>query len=84
LGIAFLNEPSTVIGTICFWNLKPEHYRGEIGYMLHPDHWRKGIMKEAINAVVNYGFTVLGYTALKHCLIRKISHRHPYWKVQGL
>ena len=59
-GIAFLNEPSTVIGTICIWNFKKEHYRGEIGYMLHPDHWRKGIMKEAINAVVDYGFTVLG------------------------
>ena len=58
-GIAFLNEPSTVIGTICLWNFKKEHYRGEIGYILHPDHWRKGIMKEAINAVVDYGFTVL-------------------------
>jgi|SRR5215203_1425422 len=67
-GIAFLNEPSAVIGTICFWNLKPEHYRGEIGYMLHPDHWRKGIMKEAINAVVNYGFMVLGLHSIEALL----------------
>jgi ribosomal-protein-alanine N-acetyltransferase len=58
-GIAFLNKPSTIIGTICLWNFKKEHYRGEIGYILHPDHWRKGIMKEAINAVVEYGFTIL-------------------------
>jgi ribosomal-protein-alanine N-acetyltransferase len=58
-GIAFLNEPSTIIGTICIWNFQKEHYRGEIGFILHPGHWRKGIMKEAIHAVVDYGFTVL-------------------------
>ena len=58
-GIAFLDEPSTIIGTICLWNFKPENYRGEIGYILHPGHWRKGIMKEAIIRVVDYGFDVL-------------------------
>jgi len=66
--IVFLNEPSTVIGTICIWNIKQEHFRGEIGYMLHPDHWRKGIMKEAINAVVDYGFTVLGLHSIEALL----------------
>ena len=59
-GITLLNDPSTIIGTICFWNIKKEHYRSEIGYVLHPDHWGKGIMKEAINSVVEFGFSVLG------------------------
>ena len=59
-GITFLADPSIIIGTICIWNFKKENYRGEIGYMLHPDHWRKGIMKEAVKAVVDYGFTALG------------------------
>lgn len=45
-----------------------EHYRGEIGYLLHPDHWRKGIMKEAINAVVDYGFIVLGLHSIEALL----------------
>lgn len=67
-GIVFLNEPSIVIGTICLWNFKEEHYRGEIGYLLHPDHWRKGMMKEAINAVVDYGFTVLGLHSIEALL----------------
>ena len=58
-GITLLSDETKIIGTICLWNLQKEHYRGEIGYLLHPGHWRKGIMKEAINAVVNYGFTVL-------------------------
>ena len=67
-GIVFLSEPSTIIGTICLWNFKKEHYRGEIGYILHPDHWRKGIMKEAINAVVDYGFTVLDLHSIEALL----------------
>src|SRR5258705_6700396 len=67
-GITLLNEPSVIIGTICLWNIKKEHYRGEIGYILHPDHWRKGIMKEAIKAVVNYGFTILGLHGIEALL----------------
>ena len=67
-GIVFLSEPSTIIGTICLWNFKKDDYRGEIGYILHPDHWRKGIMKEAINAVVDYGFTVLALHSIEALL----------------
>lgn len=58
-GIALLSDPAVLIGTICLWNIRKENYRGEIGYILHPDHWRKAIMKEAIICVVDYGFNVL-------------------------
>lgn len=58
-GIALQGDPSKIIGTICLWNIQKEHYRAEIGYVLHPDHWRKGIMKEAIGCVVDYGFDIL-------------------------
>lgn len=58
-GIALLEDPLTIIGTICLWNFQKENYRGEVGYILHPDHWRKGIMKEAIRIVVEYGFNEL-------------------------
>ena len=58
-GITLLNDTEKIIGTICLWNFKRESYRGEIGYILHPSHWRKGIMKEAINRVVDYGFDTL-------------------------
>ncbi len=54
--IALLNDPATMIGTICYWNIQPEHYRAETGYMLHPAHWNQGIMKEALSAVIKYGF----------------------------
>jgi|SRR5687768_5069816 len=59
-GIALLDKPSVLIGTICLWNFRKEHYCCEIGYLLHPDHWRKGIMKESIRCVVEFGFGVLG------------------------
>ena len=58
-GIALLSDTTTIIGTICLWNFKRESYRSEIGYILHPAHWRKGIMKEAVNCVVGYGFVIL-------------------------
>lgn len=58
-GIALRDNPAEVIGTICFWRLQPENYRAEIGYALHPLHWRKGIMKEAINNVLEYGFDTM-------------------------
>jgi len=55
-GIALKNEPRQLIGTICFWQIRKEHYRAETGFVLHPLYWRKGIMKEALQKVVQYGF----------------------------
>jgi ribosomal-protein-alanine N-acetyltransferase len=54
--ITLKDEPGLLIGTIGFWRMIKPHYRAEIGYMLHPDHWNKGLMKEAIRAVISYGF----------------------------
>ena len=50
-----LKENGNLIGTICYWNLAKEHYRAEMGYALHPDLQGKGIMQEAIRAVLRYG-----------------------------
>jgi ribosomal-protein-alanine N-acetyltransferase len=56
-----LADNNKVIGTIGFWRIAKEHYRAEIGYMLHPDHWNKGIVTEAAEAVLNYGFDELRF-----------------------
>ena len=58
-GIALKKNPSKLIGTICYWKIQPGNYRVELGYMLHPQHWRKGIMKEAIQRIVAYGFKTI-------------------------
>ena len=54
--IALQDNPDKLIGNICFWRIINAHYRSEIGYMLHPHFWNKGIMKEALLAVTDYGF----------------------------
>ena len=36
--------------------MKPEHYRAEVGYMLFPEYNGKGIVSEALQRVVEYGF----------------------------
>ena len=55
-GIALIENTNKLIGNIGFWRLIKEHYRAEIGYMLHPDFWKKNIMKEAMQTVIDYGF----------------------------
>ena len=53
--ITLKNSPE-LIGTICYWNIEPEHDRAEIGYILHPGLHGKGLMGEAIIEVIKYGF----------------------------
>lgn len=57
-GISFKNDKK-LIGIICIWHISEENSRAEIGYALHPDEQQKGIMSEALDAVLNYGFTTV-------------------------
>ena len=54
--IALKDAPKKLIGTIGYWRFIKQHYRAELGYMLHPSHWRKGIMKEALDILVPFAF----------------------------
>jgi [ribosomal protein S5]-alanine N-acetyltransferase len=54
-----LKDASRLIGTIAFWRMQKEHYRAEIGYALHPEHQGNGLMQEALNAVLDYGFNTM-------------------------
>ena len=54
-GICMKNT-SKVIGNIGYYRMKKEHDRAEVGYLLSADLFRKGIMHEALNAVLDYGF----------------------------
>jgi ribosomal-protein-alanine N-acetyltransferase len=57
-GMALKGNPQ-LIGTIGLWRIIKEHHRAEIGYLLHPNQQRKGIMHEAMAAVLDYGFSVI-------------------------
>ena len=63
-----LKENDQLIGTIGFYRNQPEHHRGEIGYMLDPNFWRKGYMNEAIIEVIKYGFEVMQLHTIEACI----------------
>ncbi len=51
------SQPGKLIGTTGFWRIDKNHYRAEIGYMLHSDYWQKGIMKEAVKISLDWAFS---------------------------
>jgi ribosomal-protein-alanine N-acetyltransferase len=54
--IAFRHQPDQLIGT-CGYNLWVRPVRRAIlGYELARPHWRQGIMTEALNALLDFGF----------------------------
>lgn len=64
-GIALKEDPATLIGSILLWKFQKEHFRAETGYLLHPDHWRKGYISEALHKVLQYGFHTLGLHSIE-------------------
>lgn len=54
-----LKGDSKLIGIIGHYRIKPEHYRAEIGYMLLPEYSGKGIISEAVEEAIRYGFEVM-------------------------
>ncbi|MWB94235.1 GNAT family N-acetyltransferase [Flavobacterium sp. GA093] len=51
-----LKGDSKLLGIIGYYRMQPENYRAEIGYMLLPDYHGKGIVPEAVNRLIEYGF----------------------------
>lgn len=52
-----LKGDDTFIGLVGLWRIVREHHRAELGYTLTRAQWGKGIMSEAIPAVVEHGFS---------------------------
>ncbi|HSI75090.1 MAG TPA: GNAT family N-acetyltransferase [Lunatimonas sp.] len=50
----------TFYGSTGFNNLIKAHKKAEIGCWLLPEYWGRGIMPEAMQLILNYGFTDLG------------------------
>ena len=55
-----IKETDAFVGEIGM-NLSSKKYRkGEIYYSLHPDQWGSGYAKEAVSALISFGFSELG------------------------
>ncbi len=52
-----LKEEDALIGSCGYYKwVKPEGRQAEIGYDLDPEYWGRGIMTEALTAIVEFGF----------------------------
>lgn len=51
-----LKENHKLIGTIGFMWINRDHNSAEVGYSLAREYWNRGIMSEALSAVLNEGF----------------------------
>jgi ribosomal-protein-alanine N-acetyltransferase len=60
-----LKDDNKLIGTIGFWRIDKPHHRAEVGYAIHTDHQGKGLMNEALQAVIEYGFHALGFHSIE-------------------
>ncbi len=56
--ISWRDRPS-YLGEISFWRTIPMHHRAEIGYSLLPEYWKQGLAREALHAVLTYGFETM-------------------------
>jgi ribosomal-protein-alanine N-acetyltransferase len=62
-----LKDNPGLIGTICFWNFDYDTATAEIGYELLPTHQGKGIMREAIEKVISFGFNDIHLETITAC-----------------
>ncbi len=60
-----LKNDFEMIGSICLWNFSEDRKTAEIGYDLDPKFHNKGIMNEAIKAVLKFGFNELRFEKIE-------------------
>lgn len=58
-------ETGRIIGTIGFMWIQQENSAAEVGYSLAKEFWNRGIMTEALNAVLRYGFDTLNLNRIE-------------------
>jgi ribosomal-protein-alanine N-acetyltransferase len=53
------------IGYMGIWRIDKHNNRGELGYALKKQYWKKGIASEAAKAIINYGFSKMELHTIK-------------------
>ncbi|GGX63307.1 GNAT family N-acetyltransferase [Saccharospirillum salsuginis] len=54
-----LAQGQSVIGKAALHNIHKSSRRAEVGYLLSPDYWGQGYMKEAMTALIEHAFGAL-------------------------
>jgi ribosomal-protein-alanine N-acetyltransferase len=79
-----LKDNPTLIGTICLWNFSEDKTAAEIGYELDPAFHGKGIMSEALQKVIEFGFrdielmSIEAYTHKNNDNSTKLLHKYNF------
>lgn len=61
INFAIVYKPNKkLIGSINLWNFDYKLKKAEVGYALNPLYQKRGLMTEALEAVVKYGFEEMG------------------------
>ncbi|MDF2948078.1 MAG: ribosomal-protein-alanine acetyltransferase [Sedimentibacter sp.] len=55
-----LKENKKIIGFINLHNVDMDNFSAETTYILSPNYWNRGIMTEAVRAVLGFGFETIG------------------------
>lgn len=72
-GIVY-KESGRFIGTCGFTEYSPEHSRIELGYVLAKEFWGRGIMPEAVRAMIRFGFEDLGLNRIEaRCIAENVA-----------
>ena len=61
-----MKESGAFVGT-CGLDVEyePDHRRAELGYVISRDYWERGLMTEAVKAVVHFGFEELSLNRIQ-------------------
>ncbi len=82
-------ESNDLIGSICLWNFSEDKKTAEVGYDLDPEFQGKGIMSEALKAVLKFGFEIRGfetieaYTDYRNTPSKKLLKLHGFIPSEG-
>ncbi len=54
-----LSDKNILVGTICLFSFSDENDKCEIGYELLTNYQEQGIMKEAVEKIIDYAFNII-------------------------
>ena len=60
-----LMDTGAIIGTIGFMWIQSDNAAAEVGYSLGRDYWNRGLMTEALQAVIRFGFGQLNLNRIE-------------------
>jgi ribosomal-protein-alanine N-acetyltransferase len=60
-----LKDTNKLVGTCGYQSLNIQSLRAEIGYEMSKDFWGQGLMKEALKAIIDFGFNNLSLNRIQ-------------------